>query len=60
MVSYTNSIDELKVSNMLGQVVYEAKPQTTKTTLQIDNEGVYFITLTSGTSVSTQKVVVSR
>jgi len=59
-ISSSISIDEIKITDMLGQVVYEAKPQTTKTTLQIDNEGVYFITLTSGTSVSTQKVVVSR
>ena len=57
-VSYTNSMDELKVSNMLGQVVYEAKPSSTSTNVQIDNAGVYFITITSGASISTQKVIV--
>jgi len=59
-VTYTSSMDELKVSNMLGQVVYEAKPNSTNTNLQIDNVGVYFITITSGATTTTQKVVVSK
>ena len=59
-VSYTGNIDELKVSNMLGQVVYEAKPNTTTTTLNLDNAGVYFITLTSGAAVKTQKIIITK
>ena len=54
------SIDELKVSDMLGQIVYEAKPNTANTTLTLNTEGVYFITLTSGTETSTKKVIVSK
>ena len=59
-ISYANNINELKVSNMLGQLVYDAKPQTTKTTLALENEGVYFITITSGAVTNTQKVIVSK
>lgn len=59
-VTYTSNIDELKVSNMLGQVVYEAKPNTKNTTLQLDNAGIYFITLTSGIAVKTQKIIINN
>lgn len=54
------NIDELKVSDMLGQIVYEAKPNTINTTLTLTDVGVYFITLTSGTETSTKKVIVSK
>jgi hypothetical protein len=54
------NIDELKVTDMLGQIVYEAKPNTTNTTLTLPDAGVYFITLTSGTTTNTQKVIVSK
>ena len=53
-------IDELKVTDMLGQTVYEAKPNTTNTTLTLNDVGVYFITLTSGTETSIKKVIVSK
>jgi uncharacterized repeat protein (TIGR03803 family) len=57
-IANSSNIDELKVSDVLGQVVYETKPHTTNTTLILDKAGVYFITLTSGTSISTKKVIV--
>ncbi len=59
-IANTSNIDELKVSDMLGQVVYEAKPNNTNTTLQLNNAGVYFITLTSGTAVKTQKIIITK
>ena len=54
------TIDELKVSDMLGQLVYEAKPNAINTTLTLPDAGVYFITLTSGTEKSTKKVIVCK
>ncbi|HEX7413893.1 MAG TPA: T9SS type A sorting domain-containing protein [Bacteroidia bacterium] len=59
-VTHTGNIDELKVTDMLGQLVYEAKPHITNTTLTLANAGVYFITLTSGTATSTKKVIVTK
>jgi hypothetical protein len=45
---------------MLGQIVYETKPnaEKTKTILHLDISGVYFITITIGTEISTKKVIV--
>ncbi len=59
-ITYTGNIDELKVLDMLGQIVYEAKPKTTNASLTLTNAGVYFITLISGTEMSTKKVIVSK
>ncbi len=60
-ITNTKNIDELKVSDMLGQVVYEAKPNaTTNATLQLTNAGVYFISITAGKELSTKKVIVSK
>jgi hypothetical protein len=59
-ITSLNNIDEIKVTNMLGQTIYETKPRSVNTTLALDNTGVYFITLTSGTETSTKKVIVSK
>jgi sugar lactone lactonase YvrE len=56
----SNNIGELKVTDMLGQIVYESKPQSLNTALQIDNVGVYFITITTGKEISTKKVIVNK
>ncbi len=53
------NINELKVTDMLGQTVYEVKPNTEITSLQLGNAGVYFITVTSGKETNTKKVIVN-
>ena len=59
-ISNTSNINELRVSDMLGQTVYEAKPNATNTMLQLDNAGIYFVSITSGAATSTKKVVVNK
>jgi len=54
------NIDEIKVTDMLGQVVYEIKPNAVNAILQIDNAGIYFITITSGKEVITEKILVAN
>jgi VCBS repeat protein/type IX secretion system substrate protein len=58
--SITSNIDEIKVIDMLGQTVYEAKPNTENITLLIDNMGIYFISITSGKEISTKKIVINK
>ena len=51
-------MNELQVTNMLGQIVYEVKPKSTSITLQIDNAGIYYIT--TGAITDTQKVIIIK
>jgi hypothetical protein len=55
-----SNIDNIKVTDMLGQIVYEARPNNENTILQINNVGVYFVTITNGKEVSTKKVIVNN
>jgi hypothetical protein len=58
IISSATTMDEIRVTNMLGQVVYEAKAQPQKVNLQLDKAGIYFITTKVGKGVSTQKIMV--
>ena len=60
IITSTSNIDAIKVTDMLGQTVCETKPQTAHTTLQLDNSGVYFFTITIGTEIHTKKVIVNK
>ena len=59
-ISSTSNIDEVKMTDMLGQVVYVAKPNTERTVLTLTNAGVYFISITSGKETSIKKVIVDK
>ncbi|HXD92565.1 MAG TPA: T9SS type A sorting domain-containing protein [Bacteroidia bacterium] len=56
----SSSIDYVKVTDIIGQTIYEAKPNSENTILNIDNSGVYFVTITSGKETSTKKVIVDK
>ena len=61
-ITITNSqkIDELKVSDVLGNIIYETKLADQKVTLHLETAGVYFITVISGKTSSIKKVVVNN
>ena len=46
--------------DVLGNVVYETKPADQAVTLQLENSGVYFITIVSGKETTIKKVVVNN
>lgn len=54
------NIDELKVVDMLGQTVYWGTPQAKKVALQLNHEGSYFITVTSGEKISMKRIIVVK
>jgi sugar lactone lactonase YvrE len=58
VISSSNNIDAIKVTDTFGQIVYETKPNTEKTILQLDIMGVYFILITSVSETITKKVIV--
>jgi sugar lactone lactonase YvrE len=59
-VTNQNNISEIKVTDMIGQIVYEAKPNAENTTLQLTDNGVYFVTITTDKGISTKKIIVNK
>ncbi|HKC69189.1 MAG TPA: T9SS type A sorting domain-containing protein, partial [Bacteroidia bacterium] len=59
-VSNSQKIDELKVTDVLGNLVYETKPGDYSASLHLENAGVYFITVVSGKQTTIKKVVVNN
>jgi len=60
LISCSGMIDDLRVCDMLGQIVCHTKPGTDQLPLQIQHAGLYFITVKIGTVVLTKRVVVSN
>lgn len=58
-ITSQKNIDAIKVTNVLGQLVYQSYPKQTQTTFDIKAEGMYFVTVTSGGESETRKIVVS-
>ncbi|MEO8150374.1 MAG: T9SS type A sorting domain-containing protein [Bacteroidia bacterium] len=61
-ISITSSkdIDEVTITNPLGQVVYQAKPKDKNLSIKIKDDGIYFVTITSDKKTSTQKIIVQH
>ena len=59
-ISSAKSMDEIKITNMLGQIIYETKPNLTVVDLKLNNTGVYFITVLSSGKISTKKVIINK
>jgi hypothetical protein len=59
-IASTKTIDEVKVTNVLGQLIYEAQPKQTYFNLELNDDGLYFVTVTEGNETTTGKVVVSK
>jgi hypothetical protein len=53
-------IDEIKVTNIFGQTVYQAKPNNDKSSFYLNNSGLYFISVTSDKHVTTKKMTVEH
>lgn len=55
-----NETDEIIVVNYLGQTVHFEKPNKKNISLSLENEGIYFLTVTSKNQRTTRKIIVSR
>jgi hypothetical protein len=53
-------ITSLSVTNYLGQVVYRAEPKDKNLSFNLDKEGIYLLSISSGNQTTTRKVVVSK
>ncbi len=54
-----NNDTQVSVTNMLGQVIYEAKQDSQTLSLEIKGSGVYFVTIKTGLQASVKKVIVN-
>jgi hypothetical protein len=59
-IASAKNIDEVKVTNVLGQLIYESYPKQTQFTFELNDAGMYFITATSGNEITTGKVLVIK
>lgn len=54
------NIDEVKVYDTLGNLLYTDKPNSASTTFTLSNAGVYFIETRVGVNKSIEKIIISR
>ena len=54
------TIDEINIKDVLGRYIYEAKPNDKSTSLTINQEGIYFVTMKLGQHTVTKKLIVSH
>ncbi len=59
-VSSSSIIDEVIVVDVLGQTIYEAKPHKESISLQLDNAGIYFVTISIDKEVRTERVIINK
>ncbi|MEO8146087.1 MAG: SBBP repeat-containing protein [Bacteroidia bacterium] len=59
-ITYSKTIDEITITNPLGQIIYHAKPYDKHISLRVNDDGIYFVTVTSANKTATGKVIVQR
>jgi len=55
-----NSIDELRITNLIGQIVFHCNPKSKSVSVKINSTGIYFVTVISGKITATKKIVVEE
>ena len=53
-------IDEIKISNLAGQIIYHKRSNEKNISLQLDQPGVFFIQITTGNQTIIKKITVCR
>ncbi|HKR06252.1 MAG TPA: T9SS type A sorting domain-containing protein [Bacteroidia bacterium] len=53
-------IDEIKITNESGQLIYQVKPNETDFSLQLEEAGVYFVQVTSTDKAETKKIILTK
>jgi len=53
-------INEMKISNLAGQIIYDAMPKEKSISLQLNYTGIYFVQIITADKTITKKVTVFR
>jgi hypothetical protein len=56
----SSMIDELKISNLAGQIIYQARPHEKTLNLLLNEAGTYFIQISKANQRITQKLIVYK
>jgi hypothetical protein len=59
-ITSSNTIDALEITNPLGQIIYQTKPNEKNISLQLEHDGIYFVTVTSNKQTTTRKLVIQQ
>ena len=53
-------INEIKITDVLGLLIYRAKPQEKNVVVELEKEGIYFVSVVMGEQRVTKKIVVQQ
>ena len=59
-ITSSRLIDEMKILNITGQIIYRRIPKENNITLQLSQAGIYFVQITAGNETITKKLSVYR
>lgn len=59
-ITSSRVIDEMKILNITGHVIYRRTPKEKNISLKLNQAGMYFIQITAGDEIITKKLTVSR
>lgn len=55
-----NSIDELHITNLFGQIIFQSRPDSKTISLKITSAGIYFATIISGKQTVTKRIIIAE
>jgi hypothetical protein len=53
-------ITEIEINDMMGRVIYHANPNDKQTSITIDKDGLYIVTIKSDQESTTRKLIVKN
>ncbi len=59
-ITSKKNINNIRIVNLFGQIIYQAEPNINQVQLNVDRAGVYFIIVTSNQHRSIRKLIVSK
>lgn len=59
-VECNEKIEDLKIRNSLGQVIYQTRPNQNNYAVKLPNKGIYIITVMTNGTILTKKIIVSH
>ncbi|MEO8087134.1 MAG: SBBP repeat-containing protein [Bacteroidota bacterium] len=59
-IKSSDSLEEIKITDLLGQIIYQTKPNENNLSLQLDETGIYFIQITTDKKTITKILIVCK